>query len=225
MQRLPDSRRAIAGNFYIVPSAGESAKADFAVYSRGFQSAVHRLRASTSAAGVSGSMTAMVQKKQPSSQNEQGESAKGRTMGSSFSKIYIHLVWSTWHRLPLIKRQYEAPLHGYIRNICAEMGALLMTSGGTQDHVHLLIDVPPSVRVADLVKRIKGKTSHFTTHALAPDDFFKWQIGYAVFSVSEEHLPILRNYIRNQKEHHESGSVEPDFEPQLGDAGYSAPAD
>ena len=61
-------------------------------------------------------------------------------------------------------------------------------------------------------KEMKGVSSHFVTHVLAKDEFFKWQGTYGAFGVSMSHLDAVRNYIGNQKEHNATGDIRPYME-------------
>jgi len=90
----------------------------------------------------------------------------------------------------------------------------LVAIGGIEDHLHLLIRQPATVSLAELVQQLKGASAHLITHQLTPDGFFKWQGGYAEFSVSPRHLAQVRDYIANQRQHHSTGSFIPILEPE-----------
>ncbi len=128
-------------------------------------------------------------------------------MPRSLVKVYVHFVWATWDRLPLIVPAWEYRLYACLAAKCAELGCDLDTVGGIEDHIHALVRLHPSVAVAQAAKELKGASSHFTSHELAMGKFFKWQGTYGAFSVSESDLDMIRNYIRGQKEHHASGDV------------------
>ena len=61
--------------------------------------------------------------------------------------------------------------------------------------------------MADILKEVKGATSHLVTHEIAPTAFFKWQGSYGAFTVSKEAVPQVEAYIRQQSEHHTGGSL------------------
>jgi REP element-mobilizing transposase RayT len=86
--------------------------------------------------------------------------------------------------------------------------------GGTSNHVHILVRLSPAVSVADLVKQVKGSTSHLVTHVIDPDGFFKWQGAYRAFTVSKSGVNKVKQYILNQKEHHKSDSWIAEWEYQ-----------
>jgi REP element-mobilizing transposase RayT len=82
-------------------------------------------------------------------------------MGKPFTQIYLHLVWATWDRLPLIKPEYESELHLVLAAECVKLNVEVFAVGGLADHVHLLVRIPPTICASDLVKQIKGSSSHF----------------------------------------------------------------
>jgi REP element-mobilizing transposase RayT len=133
-------------------------------------------------------------------------------MPSSYSKLYVHLVWATWDRLPLISMQIEAAVYAAILAKCRELQCQPVRIGGIPDHVHLLVRLHPNVSVSELMKNVKGSSSHLVTHQVASGEFFKWQGSYGAFSLSEADLPALCSYIEQQKEHHTSGGINQDWE-------------
>jgi putative transposase len=102
---------------------------------------------------------------------------KGILMRSPFTQLYLHFVWATWDRLPLITPLNERSIYSSILTKCRELKCHVLAIGGTSDHVHLLIRFPTTITVADLVKEVKGASSHLVTHQIAMGEFFKWQWG------------------------------------------------
>ena len=96
-------------------------------------------------------------------------------MRASYSRIYIHLIWSTWDRLDLINDELEPILYSYITKKCRQQKGLLLQIGGTPNHVHLLVKLLPAINISQFVKNIKGSSSHYIAQIIRPDSFFKWQ--------------------------------------------------
>jgi REP element-mobilizing transposase RayT len=90
--------------------------------------------------------------------------------------------------------------------------AEVIALGGVADHVHLLVGLPATLSIADLMSHIKGASAHLVTHQLATGAFFKWQGAYAAFSVNPRDLDPLSAYIARQPEHHAAGSLRPAWE-------------
>ena len=128
--------------------------------------------------------------------------------------VFVHVVWATWDRLPLLTETVERGVYRAIGDKCAELGAELLALGGVEDHVHVLVRMPATHSIAELVGQIKGASSHLITHSILPDDgFFKWQGAYGAFSVSLRHLDTVAHYIKHQREHHAAGTTLPAYEP------------
>ncbi|HEY8602684.1 MAG TPA: IS200/IS605 family transposase [Thermomicrobiales bacterium] len=131
--------------------------------------------------------------------------------------VFVHLTWATWDRLPLLTDEIAPSVYRALGASCHSLHVDLVAIGGIEDHLHLLIRQPATLSLAELMQQLKGASAHLITHQLAPADFFKWQGGYAVFSVSPRHLTQVRDYIANQRQHHRTDTLlpllEPDSEP------------
>jgi len=120
---------------------------------------------------------------------------------ASYYQLYLHCVWATWDRLPLIITELEEPLYAVMAAKC-HLGCTPLAIGGIDDHVHLLVRLSPKVSVAQLVGQIKGASSHAVTHIIRPDHFFKWQGSYGAFTISQRSVSQVCDYILAQKAHH-----------------------
>lgn len=133
-------------------------------------------------------------------------------MRTPFTQLYLHCIWATWDRMPLISSVIEARIVPAILSRCRELHAEPLAIGGMPDHVHLLVRLPTTLAVAELVKEVKGTSSHLVTHAVAPGDFFKWQGSYGAFTVGKGQVPAVRNYIEHQQQHHMRHTLIPEWE-------------
>ncbi len=133
-------------------------------------------------------------------------------MRDALVKVYLHFVWGTWDRLPLINQDNEKQVYKSIIDKCEQQGASLIELGGMEDHIHLFVQFPATVSMADFIKEVKGSTSHLVTHQVNRDEFFKWQGAYAVFSVNEKDIPRIKSYIQSQADHHKNSQVIPELE-------------
>ena len=89
-------------------------------------------------------------------------------MPDSRIRIYVHFVWATWDRLPLITPEIEAGVHGHIAEKCRELGCWPLEIGGIEDHVHVLVQMSSTVTAALLAKEMKGASSHLVNYVLTP---------------------------------------------------------
>jgi len=124
----------------------------------------------------------------------------------SFWRTYYHLVWATHNRHPLIDAEVERLLFPYLEKKAAEFQAIVYALNGVEDHIHLIAAIPPRYAVAEVVKSLKGASSHFLNHSGLPIEF-RWQRGYGVFSLGERQRPAAEAYVRAQKEHHRQGTT------------------
>lgn len=124
-------------------------------------------------------------------------------IGHTYALNYIHCIFSTKERQPLIADRRG--LFGYLDGIAKGEGFALIEAGGTADHVHLLIELPATHRLAEALQKLKGASSKWMGAQ------FVWQQGYGAFSVSPSQVPVVREYIRNQEAHHQKRSFEAEF--------------
>ena len=136
-------------------------------------------------------------------------------MRAPYTQLYLHLVWATWDRLPLITETIEPRLYAAIAQKCRQLKCVPLAIGGTADHVHLLVRLSTTVSVATLVKEVKGSSSHLVTHEIARGEFFKWQGAYGAFTIRKEDVPAVRVYIERQKERHQAGDVLEEWEQTI----------
>ena len=133
-------------------------------------------------------------------------------MRAPYTQLYLHAVWSTWDRLPLLTPHIESAVYATIMDKCQKLKCHVLGIGGIPDHVHLLVRLPTTLAVADLLKAIKGSSSHLITHEICPGEFFKWQGAYGAFTITKNFVPKIKSYVERQKEHHASGELWPEWE-------------
>lgn len=132
------------------------------------------------------------------------------------SELFYHFVWTTKNRAPMIDDEIEQAVKKVFFSKAKELAIKIIEVNGTKDHVHLLIQSNPSIAPADIVKHLKGSSSHFINHVTLKDDRIRnlyWQDGYGVISVSPAAIQSIRKYIQNQKEHHLKNQLRKEFEP------------
>ena len=121
----------------------------------------------------------------------------------SFWRLYYHLVWATKNREHLIQPETENRLYAYIARKAAESDVYVYAINGWYDHVHLLVAIPPKHAVADVVKRVKGSSSHYLNHAGRLAYEFAWQRGYGALTLGERQRAKAEAYVGDQMQHHE----------------------
>jgi putative transposase len=126
--------------------------------------------------------------------------------------LYLHLVWATWDRLPLIDPDLERPLHRMIASLAQDHGCRVLALNGMPDHVHLVVTLPATLTVADLAKHVKGASSRFANETVPADRLFRWQGSYGAFTVSLAAVERVVHYVQCQKEHHRASELFPEWE-------------
>jgi putative transposase len=124
----------------------------------------------------------------------------------SYSRIWLHLVWATLERRPVLTQIAAPQLCGFLSKYAAEKGIYMKINYVNADHVHALIDLPTGMCVEDLMQLLKGASSHWLNESSLVVDKFSWGRGYGVFSVSHSDVSGVANYIARQEEHHRKRS-------------------
>ena len=124
-------------------------------------------------------------------------------MPQSLSAVYIHVVFSTKERRPLLRdRDKREALHAYLGGISKTLECPPIIVGGIENHVHLLARFARTITQAEWVKELKRVSNLWLKEQGRTYTEFQWQGGYADFSVSQSNLDRVKKYIANQEEHH-----------------------
>jgi putative transposase len=126
----------------------------------------------------------------------------------TYAQNVVHVVFSTKGRHKTIASEFRPKLWAYVMGICRKMEIYVHAVGGMEDHLHLLIQIPPVLTLSKAVATIKANSSRWASDEGCK---FAWQEGYAAFGVSASVIPIVIGYIRNQEEHHKKM----DFDAEL----------
>lgn len=137
-------------------------------------------------------------------------------MASTFLRITIHLIFATHGRRSTIADTWREELHGYLSGTLHGLGATPIRIGGTADHVHLLVSIKATHSVADLVRELK-KASAVWARERCPD--FRWQEGYAAFSIGRSEVEHVSAYVANQEQHHRTVSASEELRAILAEFG------
>lgn len=123
-------------------------------------------------------------------------------MANTYSQINIHCVFAVKGRENLITNRFRDDLHKYMSGILKNDGVFPLAIGGWKDHVHVFFELPPSLRVSDLMRDIKAVSSKWINDNRFVMGKFRWQEGYGAFSYSRSLRNEVIQYIINQEKHH-----------------------
>jgi putative transposase len=122
---------------------------------------------------------------------------------NSYSSLWVHLIWSTKNREPILSQPLKSEVFRVINEIANDYEIFIDAINGIEDHIHLLVRLRTDQALADVVK-IKGNSWEYFKND--SDNYVTWQDGFAAFSVSPDNLARVRSYIYNQEKHHHQKS-------------------
>jgi putative transposase len=120
----------------------------------------------------------------------------------TFHKLTYHVVFSTKYRRRTIQSELQERLYEYVGGIIRSKKGHLIEIGGVEDHLHLLVNLSPTISVSDAIRDIKANASKWVNDLPTYRSRFEWQKGYGAFTVSYSQIDRLRRYIQNQRDHH-----------------------
>jgi putative transposase len=130
---------------------------------------------------------------------------------SSYRQLLYHIVFRTKNSINSINPGSSEQLYSYISGILRNKSCHLFRINGTENHLHILTDVHPSIALADLLREIKTSTSIWMKEKGLYPLFTGWAEGYGAFTCSYYDLGDIIDYIKNQQEHHEKKTFEDEY--------------
>ncbi|HNY01860.1 MAG TPA: IS200/IS605 family transposase [Bacteroidales bacterium] len=132
-----------------------------------------------------------------------------------YIKIWVHLVWTTKNRKPLLNDSIRGIIFDHIRKNAMEKGIYLDFINGYREHVHCLVSLGPGQDVDKILMLLKGESSRWINQNSLVSGHFGWQDEYFAVSISESSVNRVRNYIRKQEDHHKRRSFEEEYQQFL----------
>jgi len=129
-------------------------------------------------------------------------------MAHSYFQCIMHIVFSTKHRKKTTPKAMKTRLWSYVAAICQKRKIFVHAIGGTEDHIHLLLQFPSMLLVPKAINAIKVNSSGWMSGFSRS---FAWQDGYGAFSVSKSSVPKVVRYIQDQERHHKKMTFEHEF--------------
>jgi REP element-mobilizing transposase RayT len=138
-------------------------------------------------------------------------------MPQSLANVLVHIVFSTKDRAPVLSREIRNDLFPYFAGVLRNIDCPLLQVGGVEDHVHLLIRLPRTMTLAQVVEKAKTSTSKWLKTKGLPG--FAWQAGYGAFSIGSRDIDVVIAYIQSQEEHHYRRGFQDEVRELLRDVG------
>jgi len=137
-----------------------------------------------------------------------------------FIKIWVHLVWATKNRKPLLTSDIRQKVFSHIRENAKTKNIDAGFVNGHADHVHCLIALNPEQTIAKVVQLIKVESSFWINKNSLCKSKFEWQDDYFAVSVSESGVAKLREYIKNQEAHHARKTFQQEYDEFMEKYGF-----
>ena len=135
----------------------------------------------------------------------------------SYHQLLYHIVFRTKYSQPSINETYREELYRYIWGIINKTNSHLYRIGGIDNHVHILVEINPTIAIADFMRDIKSKSSLWAKENLHFPKFSGWSEGYGVVTHNYKDKDIIIEYIKNQKEHHKKTTFQEEYRKFLED--------
>ena len=129
-----------------------------------------------------------------------------------FVRIWIHLVWATKNRQPLLTKDIRQKIFAHIRENASKKNIYIDFVNGYTDHVHCLISLNQEQTIAKVAQLIKGESSFWINKNNLCKENFEWQDDYFAVSVSESGVNRVREYIKNQEIHHGTKTFQQEYD-------------
>jgi len=121
-----------------------------------------------------------------------------------FTKIWLHLIWETPTPFP---KAFKPIFYGYFRQYAYQNGIELDILGGTNDHVHCLVQLNALQHIHKTILKLKSELAEWINQCHIVEHF-EWDEAYFAVSVGESQVEQIRNYIQNQENLHQKKTFE-----------------
>jgi len=137
-----------------------------------------------------------------------------------YIKIWIHLIFATKNREKIISKDLKPKLHAHIKENSIKKEIYIDFMNCIEDHIHILISLSGSQLISKVAQLIKGESSHWVNENSLIERKFEWQDDYIAVSVSESVVNKVRDYIKNQEEHHRKKSFKDEYDEFIEKYGF-----
>jgi putative transposase len=138
-----------------------------------------------------------------------------------FIKVYIHFVWSTKSRYPYLHTsELRKAMWNHIRENAKKKDIYIDFINGYEEHCHCLVSLGDNQTLRQIMQLIKSESSYWVNKEQLLKEKFEWQDEYFAVSVSESHIDKVRNYIKNQEDHHSRKKWENEYDELIEKYGF-----
>jgi putative transposase len=138
-----------------------------------------------------------------------------------YVKNWLHCVWGTKNRIPFLSGEMKYEVINHIKSNAKTKDIYVDFLNGHSEHVHCLLSLNPDQSLSKVMQLIKGEASFWINKNALTKYKFEWAEEYFGVSVSESHLTKVREYIRNQEEHHKIKTWKEEYEEFMEQYGFN----
>ena len=139
----------------------------------------------------------------------------------SYIKIWIHAVWGTKNRQPILKPPILEKICSHIKSNATEKGIYIDRINGYDDHIHVLMLLKHDNSISKQMQLLKGESAHWANEVGLIKDRLEWADKFFAASVSNDKIDSVRAYIDNQQAHHQKQTFMEEYKYFLNSLGYS----
>jgi putative transposase len=139
----------------------------------------------------------------------------------SYVKIWVHAVWGTKNREPVLKHDILKKVCQHILDNAKKHGIFIDRINGHDDHIHVLMLLKPEFGISKQMQLLKGESSNWANKTGLTKDRLCWADKYFAASVSDNKIDFVRKYIDNQQQHHQKETFAEEYRIFLNSLGYS----
>jgi putative transposase len=132
-------------------------------------------------------------------------------MAHTYTSLLTHIIFSTKERFPSLDAEIRDEVEKYVCGVGRNIGVKMIAVKSVVDHAHMLVEVPASMPVSEVVGKLKANTSRYIHEKDPARSKFAWQQGYGAFSVGRSGVDDVVRYIANQEEHHRKRTFQEEY--------------
>jgi REP-associated tyrosine transposase len=132
-------------------------------------------------------------------------------MANTYTSLHYHIIFSTKNRISRLTPAIEERVWAYLGGIVRKHKMTALQVGGSEDHIHALVLVPPTYAPSQIAQFLKGDSSKWIHQEFPAMRDFAWQDGYGAFTVSKSNLTDVVRYIQEQREHYRKKTFQEEY--------------
>ena len=133
---------------------------------------------------------------------------------SNQNKVYlfIHVICCVKNKEALLTKPLRTVLFAHIKKHAEENGMKVLVVNGTENHVHVLLQLMPAQNLLQVMKSIRTESAEWINESKFIKSMFEWDDDFLALSVSPSSVKQVLDFIEKQEEHHKTKTLESELE-------------